>query len=106
MRYKIGIIELNRENGPLDLVKLLGGQRNCFHFRRRPEGGLKKLKPLKAVILDEEGNILSDLPSQYVEHLVAGRLDIGDPVSVSYNNGEPMFFVDVIVPIFRHRPNH
>jgi hypothetical protein len=105
MKLKIGIVELNRNNAPRDLVKLLGGQRNCFHFRKNSEGGLKKLKPLQAVILNEEGKILSDLPEQYVEHLVAGRLDVGDPVSVSYNNGEPVFYIDVIVPTFRRRPN-
>jgi hypothetical protein len=103
MKYRIGVVELNRENQFLDLVKLLGGKRNCFHYRRRIDGGLKKLKPLKAVVLDQEENLVADLPKEYVDSLVKGLIDVGDPVSIYHRGNEVVIYVDMILQTFKSR---
>jgi len=82
MTYTLDVIELDRENRPNDLVKLLGGQKNCFHIRRHPEGTLKKLKPLQAVIVDPNQKIIGNAPENVILELHSNRMDIGDMVEV------------------------
>jgi hypothetical protein len=82
MKYTLEVIRLDRDNEDKDLVKLLGGQKNCFHIRKNPKGGLRKLTPLKAVVLDENATIVGDAPANVVEELVASRLDVGDTLDV------------------------
>lgn len=81
MKFKIAVIQLDKENEPNDLVRLAGGAKNCFHIRKRIDGGLKALKPLKAILTDEKGKEVSNAPENVINELVAGRLDIDSEVT-------------------------
>jgi hypothetical protein len=82
MTYRVEVVKLDRENRPNDLVKLLGGQRNCFHIRKNPDGVLKKLQPMLAVIIDENNDVIGTAPENVVRELHAGRIDVNDMVEV------------------------
>lgn len=84
MTYRIAVAESKRENRPNDLVRLQGGQKNCFHIRKRPDGALKKLKPLVVMIVDEKGNYVSAAPENVIKELDANRMDDGDVVTLEY----------------------